>query len=219
MKDKLQTLTEGGKKTGRQSLEVSNQTKEKILEVAGRIFSQRSFEGVSLRDIAAEAGITHGLLRHHFGTKEEIWRKSVDFAMLRYSQAITPFTDQIDKQFDAVETAKNVLRGFIRTSAENPEIIRLIMHEGTQKGERIEYILHQFTTLGDTMSHLLTELHKLNYLQQFDNQTFFLFLLGTAAMPFALTGATSLILQDDITLEAQVENLTEQIFATLFGNG
>ena len=46
--------------------------RDQILEVAGRLFGQRGYASVSLRDIAAEAQITHPLLVHYFRTKEDL---------------------------------------------------------------------------------------------------------------------------------------------------
>lgn len=59
--------------------------RDQILEVAGRLFGSKGYATVSLRDIAAEAGITHPLLMHYFDTKEELlhavmdtWRERAD---------------------------------------------------------------------------------------------------------------------------------------------
>lgn len=41
----------------------------RILDAAIALFSQRGFAGASVRDIAARAGVTGGLVVHHFGTK------------------------------------------------------------------------------------------------------------------------------------------------------
>ena len=46
--------------------------RDQIIEVAGRLFGQRGYGSVSLRDIATEAGITHPLLVHYFRSKEEL---------------------------------------------------------------------------------------------------------------------------------------------------
>lgn len=46
--------------------------RDQIIEVAGRLFGQRGYAAVSLRDIAAEVGITHPLLAHYFRGKEEL---------------------------------------------------------------------------------------------------------------------------------------------------
>lgn len=47
-------------------------TKEKILEVALELFSQRGFSAVSVRDIAARVGVREGALYRHFPNKQAV---------------------------------------------------------------------------------------------------------------------------------------------------
>lgn len=50
----------------------SRTTRDAILAAALELFSQRGFEGTSMRDIAAEAGITQGAIYKHFAGKEAL---------------------------------------------------------------------------------------------------------------------------------------------------
>jgi AcrR family transcriptional regulator len=45
---------------------------QRILGAAERLFSQRGYENVSVRDIADEAGVTHPLIYYHWGSKREL---------------------------------------------------------------------------------------------------------------------------------------------------
>jgi AcrR family transcriptional regulator len=47
--------------------------REQILEVARRLFSERTYSEVSTVEIAREAGIARGLLHHHFGSKRDLY--------------------------------------------------------------------------------------------------------------------------------------------------
>lgn len=55
----------------------SLQTKERILDAAEQVFAERGFEGASIRDIAALAGVQVGLVHHHGGGKEELFHQTV----------------------------------------------------------------------------------------------------------------------------------------------
>lgn len=66
------------KKQGRRSAEDAEQTKSDILEAAAELFCELGFERVSLRNISDKAGVSHSLIRHHFGSKEEIWHAISD---------------------------------------------------------------------------------------------------------------------------------------------
>ncbi|MBT2504280.1 TetR/AcrR family transcriptional regulator [Curtobacterium sp. ISL-83] len=47
-------------------------TRAKILSVAERLFTERGFEGTSIRDISEELGMTKSSLYHHFPNKDAI---------------------------------------------------------------------------------------------------------------------------------------------------
>ncbi len=49
-------------------------TKEKILNAAERLFSERGIDGVSMREIASGAGVQLALISYYFRTKEGLYR-------------------------------------------------------------------------------------------------------------------------------------------------
>lgn len=44
-----------------------------VLDAALRLFAEQGFAGTSLRDISQAAGVSHPLILHHFGSKEELY--------------------------------------------------------------------------------------------------------------------------------------------------
>lgn len=50
-----------------------DRTRADLLDAAALMFAQRSYEGASVGDIAAEAGYTKGALYAHFGSKSELF--------------------------------------------------------------------------------------------------------------------------------------------------
>ncbi|MFG2041556.1 helix-turn-helix domain-containing protein [Dactylosporangium sp. NPDC048998] len=44
----------------------------RIRDAAIRLFAERGMDGTTVRDIAQQAGVSPGLLRHHFGSKEAL---------------------------------------------------------------------------------------------------------------------------------------------------
>jgi len=48
-------------------------TRRALLSAARRLFGQRGYHMVGVRDVTANAGVTRGALAHHFGGKEELF--------------------------------------------------------------------------------------------------------------------------------------------------
>ena len=44
----------------------------RIRDAALRLFAERGLDGTTIRDIAREAGVSGGLIRHHFGSKDDL---------------------------------------------------------------------------------------------------------------------------------------------------
>lgn len=61
------------KRQGRRSAQDAQKTKKVILQVATELFCSLGYERVSLRHISDKAGVSHSLIRYHFGSKEQIW--------------------------------------------------------------------------------------------------------------------------------------------------
>lgn len=52
--------------------EKSMLSKEKILNAAGEVFSQKGFDAATMQDIMEKCGLSKGAIYHHFKSKEEI---------------------------------------------------------------------------------------------------------------------------------------------------
>jgi AcrR family transcriptional regulator len=57
--------------------ETQERTREALIRALVRLLEERSYDRVSVRDIAAEAGVNHGLVHRYFGSKENLLREAV----------------------------------------------------------------------------------------------------------------------------------------------
>jgi len=58
----------------------------RIRDAAIELFTERGLAGATIRDIALKAGVSSGLLRHHFGSKEGLRDACDEFAMSRLGE-------------------------------------------------------------------------------------------------------------------------------------
>ena len=73
------------RKQGRRSAQDAENTKREIMRIATDLFCELGYERVSIRSISEKAGVSHSLIRHHFGSKEQIWY-SISDSLHRYME-------------------------------------------------------------------------------------------------------------------------------------
>ena len=63
--------------------------REQLIAIGRSVFAERGFEGTSVEEIAARAGVSKPVLYEHFGGKEGLYAVVVDREMLRLEGIIT----------------------------------------------------------------------------------------------------------------------------------
>src|ERR1044072_6805069 len=87
-------------------------TRDRILAAAIDLFSERSFDGATTREIAARAGVTQPLLNYHFRSKKELWQAAVDVRFDRRTRTLDERTTGL-RGVDDVTAAKLLVREFV----------------------------------------------------------------------------------------------------------
>ena len=59
------------------------QGREALLEAAIRVVSEKGLRNLTYRAVAAEAGVTHGLVAHHFGSRDALIEEALELALTR----------------------------------------------------------------------------------------------------------------------------------------
>jgi TetR/AcrR family transcriptional regulator len=215
-KSTRETAPKPSRKPGRQSAEVADQTKLEIIQAALNEFARTGFEAASMRDIAANAATTHGLIRHHFGSKEGVWQAVVNHAVLQYAQALEAQLEQGKREStDPSEALRRLMRSQLMVSAAQPEVAKLLMCEGVEGGPRLNYILERLIKSQARLVPLLLAVQKNGHLKQFDPPMFLLFLLlmgdGPLALPALARAMTGHDVQSSAFLERHIATLTETL--------
>jgi AcrR family transcriptional regulator len=210
-------MDEQEKPRGRQSEATAQHTRQRIIHSAQTLFAARGFDGVSLRDIAEHSGVTHGLIRHHFGSKEDIWRAAVDTTFQEFLSVATSIVEaQVNGAGTALQTVIAVSRTAIVLSARHPEVMRLLLHAGVEQGPRLDYFMEQLVPLRALMDPLIEAVRRAGGLRQFSHETFLLSLVMWGAMPFAMAAFSSELCNVDMLAEEQAERHADRVIATLF---
>lgn len=95
-------LSEAAKPRGRDEIKVA------LLSAANELFGLKGPDSVSVRDVAAHAGVNHALLHRHFGSKESLLREVLlDHAIVfRDAASSAPDSAQAAVQMAAIAAAR-----------------------------------------------------------------------------------------------------------------
>ena len=117
--------------------------REKILNSALSLFSEMGFDGATTRKIADAADVNHALIKYHFGSKELLWRASVDLLFERLDDAMVSFNRLQAQTQDPVERFRLFVRDYVRYCAEHPEHARIMSQESTGENPRLRWAVDQ----------------------------------------------------------------------------
>jgi len=129
-------------------------TKKHVIEVARRLFSEYSYLGVSMNDIAKKLNITKAALYYHFTGKTEIYKKVLDEVFnnlnLSINRAFSEKTTEkklqklIRNYLDFGFKEKNLIKALIlKLPPANPQIKKHIIRSREQTVNLIQPLIEE----------------------------------------------------------------------------
>ena len=99
------------------------QTRQRIIEEAAKLFVRKGFHGTSIADLAQAVGLTKGALYHHFESKDDLFYAVIDMVRDTWSEAVVR---DVLKEEDAIARLGALLDNHVRMVGEN-EMLCLAM--------------------------------------------------------------------------------------------
>jgi len=126
-----------GRPSGKKAID-----KEKLLRLALKTFAEGGYGGTTLKDIAKRTGTAVSLLNHHFGPKEEIWKKAMRLVGNEIQQELVDMFELIEGM-DGLEKLRLFNRKIVINSAKNPEFQQVIVQEMFSKSDRSSWLTNE----------------------------------------------------------------------------
>jgi len=153
--------------------DIVQDTKKRIIETARQLFSEYSYLGVSMSDIAKKLNITKAALYYHFTGKTEIYRKVLNKVFDNLSLSISEAFNEKTPEKKLQKLTKNYLEfGFkeknlikalmLKLSPANPRITKYIIKLREQITNLIQPLVEEMSISKKLTrridSHLVTSL-------------------------------------------------------------
>jgi len=187
-------------------------TKERILGAAEELFARHGFEGASLRQLTAAAGVNLAAVNYHFGSKdrliEEVFRRRLDQLNSRRMAALQDIAGEPDT------TIEDVLSAFIAPALElshdgNGSLFMRVLarafaeHDDTLRkflSDNYGHVMRQFTA---EFARLLPHLSKEELYWRVD--------LVTGALTHAMSGFGMIQRKSDVPEQRHREQTAEHL--------
>lgn len=193
-------------------------TRERILAAALDLFSERSFEGATTREIAGRAGVTQPLLNYHFRSKDELWRSAVDGLFAELSGTLAARLDGL-RGVDEFTTMRLLVREFIFFSAAHPQVHRIITQECKTDGPRMDWLVERHIgPLYETTARRLGQLVERGLLPDIPVEHLYYIITGAGPTMFVLGPECRRLTGVDPGDPAVIEAHADAVCQLLFGN-
>jgi TetR/AcrR family transcriptional regulator len=102
----------------------ANEAETKLLESALRLFSEKGYEGTSIREIIEGAGVTRPVLYYYFENKEDLFTRLVEE---KFSEMVSKIEQAKYDHETCGDRLKAIMRYAFQLTEENLEAVRLIL--------------------------------------------------------------------------------------------
>ena len=110
----------------RTTTRTARDTKADIFEAAANLFSEKGFDGVSVDEIAARAGVNKAMVYYHFADKITLYREIVGEMLLSVGAAVTHIAAE---KASAPEKLDRFIATFVRLNDQQPYFPPLMLRE------------------------------------------------------------------------------------------
>lgn len=111
-------------------------TRERILDVAESLFAEHGLAGTSVRDIAAEVGLTPASLYNHFAGKQALYEAVLE-------RGVRPLIDllrNLDDKSPLDDSGAGLIGAIMDHLSQRPHLPRLVHHAAVTGGDHLDVL-------------------------------------------------------------------------------
>jgi AcrR family transcriptional regulator len=119
-------------------------TDQQILEAALRMFATYGYDGMSLRSLNRELGLSHSAIHQRFGTKEDLYKAVIDHEFGAMFREIREHLRALPRPDSELGELQSQFKAFLIVSSKHPYLNRLMNNEGLEDSWHLDHIYKKY---------------------------------------------------------------------------
>lgn len=186
-------------------------SKQAILNAALNIFARHGYDGASMPRIASVAGVAPPLIHYHFGSKENLWRETVDHSLGELHREATSIF-RATSALAPLDRLRTLLQVHAQFAARCPDHFSMIVAESRADSPRFAWIQENYTgLLFDDMITLLKDARDAGAIQDKPLDQIAIVLISSILVYFTVYRPEA----DSATLQENSHEFSEMVFDML----
>ncbi len=184
LKKRASTTALKKKKRPTRALDIG--TKETILEAALAAFARDGFDGASLPKIAEIANVAHPLIHYYFGSKDNLWRETVEYAFGGLIAEATA-VEAASRGLSPLHRLRVMVQAFAQFAARYPDHFGLIMAEMRSDSERLVWLRKNYlNAFNGRLARALKDAQEQNEIKKIPLDHLSFILIGSVVLYFSM---------------------------------
>jgi len=117
---------------------------EAVLVAALDAFADRGYEGMSVRELARDLGVSHNLIPQRIGSKDDLWRAAVDLGFGQLASTLASAVADVPDHVTDLDRLQAMVRCFVEANAVRPALLRIISREAAAGGWRFDHLWNEY---------------------------------------------------------------------------
>jgi AcrR family transcriptional regulator len=195
---------------------VGDMPAERLLEAAISLFAQHGFDAVSTGTVAIAAGLTQSMVHYHFGTKEKLWKAAIEHLMHARGNMFSLNMEDL-RDVDDLSRLKIMLRRFISANAADPDLTRILIHEGMNDSPRLKWLAKRYMIRGyATFNAAIESAIKSEVVRRLPVRDVTNIIVGACVLTFTLSRLLKEVYGELPTSTEAVTSLSDTLLEVLF---
>ena len=191
--------------------EQKQETQKRILDAALQEFSEKGYDGSNIRAIAARAKVNHGLIKHYFDGKENLWKKAVEFMFQRARHEVI-----FDENLEPAQGFKSYIRSYTQYCAKHPEHARIMIQASMHSVDRLRWTVEsQLLPNKEKLLRNIEKQKKAGLWPDISSVSIIYIIVSACQLIFALGKEAELLYQTNVYDEQFIDSHAEAIISLL----